>query len=282
MVDSAPRFLFCMETAAHVAEPKYPAVMEQYINLGQFYDTESVRRRKEEVVALNRRYKALYAKAYDAILAAADICRERCVFAAEHGAPETIRKRAKGIISREIKKQNKTGKTIYRYLSALTCKGSICYFDTVASQCSRVYVLDNEFGTADQLLRPIGDAALAAGCDVVFCPDPMDDSQLAHLIIPELSLAFVSQTRRMRYPGPTAKHVRLDALINRDALRANKARLKTVEKTYDAYIDHAQSVLASAKSLHDALERVYNPYVDFEGVHALAASHGAQLLQMIP
>ena len=36
--------------------------------------------------------------------------------------------------------------------------------------------------------------------------------------------------------------------------------------------------LREAKAAHDALEAVYNPYVDFEGVRALAALEAGRLL----
>ena len=38
------------------------------------------------------------------------------------------------------------------------------------------------------------------------------------------------------------------------------------------------SLLAKAKALHDELEAVYNPHVDFARVYALAHAHALQLL----
>ena len=38
------------------------------------------------------------------------------------------------------------------------------------------------------------------------------------------------------------------------------------------------SLLAQAKALHDELEAVYNPHVDFARVYALAHAHALQLL----
>lgn len=40
----------------------------------------------------------------------------------------------------------------------------------------------------------------------------------------------------------------------------------------------AVSVLKEAKKLHDALEEIYNPYVDFDGVYKTAAEHIAKYL----
>lgn len=44
-------------------------------------------------------------------------------------------------------------------------------------------------------------------------------------------------------------------------------------------VQEAISLLAQAKSLHDELEAVYNPHVDFARVYALANSHALRLLR---
>lgn len=38
---------------------------------------------------------------------------------------------------------------------------------------------------------------------------------------------------------------------------------------------------AEAKTIHDALRAVYNPYVDFDGVRALAALEAGRLLSYL-
>ena len=44
-------------------------------------------------------------------------------------------------------------------------------------------------------------------------------------------------------------------------------------------VQAAISLLSQAKSLHDELEAVYNPHVDFARVYALANSHVLRLLR---
>ena len=45
-----------------------------------------------------------------------------------------------------------------------------------------------------------------------------------------------------------------------------------------ALLEEAVSSLAEAKAMHDGLEELYNPYVDFERVYATAGTIAAQLL----
>ena len=47
---------------------------------------------------------------------------------------------------------------------------------------------------------------------------------------------------------------------------------------YRAHYARAYDELRQAKALHDELEAVYNPHVDFARVYALAHAHALQLL----
>lgn len=268
-------------TAPHVIEPKYPAVMEQYVNLGEFYDVKPLKEHKDTVIELNKAYKALYVRAYDCIGAACSVIRQLSELVVDEEMIKAVHKRGKGIIAREIPKNKKAkqeGGRLSRFLSAFTCKGHIFRQDTVDALAERVYVLDNNLGLADVLLRDISEAAKEAGYDTVLCPSPLDPNALDHLLIPELSLAFVSRNQHMEYDGEHYRHIRLDAMAEGETLRNCKARIRFSRKMFAILMQEAADTLQNAKALHDELEKVYNPYVDFDGVYDLAQSHAQGLL----
>ena len=49
-------------------------------------------------------------------------------------------------------------------------------------------------------------------------------------------------------------------------------------KVSNALVEEAVDSLAQAKAMHDELEAIYNPYVDFERVHAMADWAAGELL----
>ena len=51
------------------------------------------------------------------------------------------------------------------------------------------------------MLAHLLSGALKAGYDVVACPSPMAPDRLEHLLIPQLSLAFLSSSPAHPYPG---------------------------------------------------------------------------------
>jgi len=270
-------------TAPHVIEPTYMAVMDQYINLGEFYDCDALRPKKAEVIAITQAYKALYRRAYDCIAAAHGVVRE--IRVRDEAVIAAVKKRTKGIIAREIKKgrvgrdAGSAPKVRERFLTALTHKGHIGHFEAIEALAGRIYHLDNHFGLAHHMLTDLLEAATLAGLDFIVCPSPMDPKQLEHLFIPPLDLAFISSNYQIEYEGPAYRHIRLDAMAENDQLRGQKAKIRFSKKVFALLIEEAVHTLGEAKSLHDELEQLLNPHVDFDGVYDLAEYHLQVLLE---
>ena len=149
-----------------------------------------------------------------------------------------------------------------RFLGGVTWKGVLCQFETVDALCKRVYELADTYGLAHSMLTHLAAGALAAGHDVIVCPSPLFPDRMEHLLIPSLSLAFVSASPYRR--------IRLDAMADAELLRRNKARLKFSRKVSAALVEEAVDSLAQAKAMHDELEGLYNPHVDFDRVYQTA------------
>ena len=58
-----------------------------------------------------------------------------------------------------------------------------------------------------------------------------------------------------------------------EALRPKLPEMQSLVARYRALYDTAYDALRQAKALHDELEQIYHPYVDFDSVTALAQAH---------
>ena len=165
-------------------------------------------------------------------------------------------KRARGILSREIKGAGEQpGRAVQRFLGAVTWQGVLREYGTVEAQCGRVYELSDTYGLAHTMLTCLAAGAMAAGHDVVACPDPLFPDRMAHLLIPSLSLAFVSTTPELPWPHRPYRRIRLDAMADGEVLRRSRARLRFSRKVSAALLEEAVDALAQAKAMHDELER---------------------------
>lgn len=259
----------CDGTAPHVVEPKYPGAVERYVNLGDCYDTHALARRKDEVMELMAGYQGAYRRAYRCLKGAGQLMEDNLELLETPELKEKIKKRARGIIAREIPKHGNGGAISERFLSAVTCRGQVCLFETADTLCKRIYELADSYGLAHLLLEELLGAAVERGHDAVLCPDPMAPERLQHLLLPGLGVGFVTGSPELPYPGKPYRRIRLDAMADQEALRRQKARIRFSRKVSRALLDEGMETLAVEKQLHDELEKVYNPHVDFDRVYAM-------------
>ena len=248
-----------------MVEPRYPGLIEHYVNLGACYDPEGLRQVGEQLKGCMTGYKACYQRAYRCLTAAAQLLEDGRVLLLTPELEARMAKRVKGMLSRECKRQGVgEGQSVQRFLGAVTWQGVRCEWGTVAAQCDRVYELSDPYHLAHPMLTGLAAGAMAAGYDVIACPDPLFPDRMAHLLIPHLSLAFVSSNDRQSWPYRAYRRIKLDTMVDQELLKRNRGRLRFAGKVTAALLEEAVDSLAQAKAMHDELEGFYNPYVDFD------------------
>lgn len=267
-------------TAPHVVEPKYPGVVERYVNMGLCYDTQGLAPLRGDIISCMSGYKGCYQRAYRCLGAAAEVFEDQRSTLLTDSLSEKMAKRARGILTRELrrKKGASGGQVKQRFLGAVTHAGPLCLFETAQAQCGRIYELADSYGLAHELLVHLLAGITAEGWDVIACPDPMAPQRLAHLLVPQLDLAFLTSTADLPFPGTPYRRIRLDAAADKELLRRSRPRLRFAKKVSSALMEEAIASLAQAKSMHDDLEALYNPHVDFELVEAMATDLCKEIL----
>lgn len=259
-------------TAPHVVEPKYPGVVERYVNMGDCYNTAALAGLRTEIMGCMSGYKGCYQRAYRCLGAAAEIFEDIRTTLLTQQLSDKLAKRARGILARELrsKKERTSGQVKQRFLGAVTHKGPLCLFETACAQCSRIYELADSYGLAHEMLVHLLAGAAAGGYNTVACPDPMAPDRLAHLLIPELKLGFLTSNASQPFPNTPYRRIRLDTAADGEILRHSRPRLRFARKVSSALVDEAVGSLAQAKAMHDELEALYNPHVNFDLVEQLA------------
>ena len=241
-----------------MVEPKYPGAVEQYVNLGDCYDRAGLRAIRGKILTCMDGYKEHYQRAYRCLDAAAGIQTDVRAMLAAPALEEKLAARAHGILSRELKSKRSapSGRVKQRFLDAVSHKGLITLFQTARAQCTRIYELSDRYGLSHLLLTHLLAGAVMGGYDVVACPDPMAPERLS------------------------SRRLRLDAMVDRELLRRSRARLRFAQKVSSALTGEAVESLAQAKAMHDGLEALYNPYVDFARVQEMADRVAEELLSL--
>lgn len=263
-----------------MVEPKYPGVVERYVNMGDCYDKEALWPLRQEIMDCMSGYKGCYQRAYRCLGAAAEIMEDQRSALLTEALSQKLAKRAHGILVREAprRKGEAPGRVKLRFLSAVTHHGVMCLYDTALAQCSRIYALTDTCGLAHEMLIHLLAGITTAGYDAVACPDPMAPDRLAHLLVPQLDLAFLTSAAALSFPEEPYRRIRLEAAADSELLRHSRPRLRFAKKVSAALTEEAVSSLALAKAMHDDLEAIYNPHVDFGLVDDIAQDIWEEIL----
>ena len=99
-------------TSPHVIEPKYPAAVDRYVDLGRFYDLTAAKADAEAVKTHTRDYKAAYSRAYHCLKAARQVELETVAAVKAAFDADRAMRRVEGIIHRELRQRGgEAGKT---------------------------------------------------------------------------------------------------------------------------------------------------------------------------
>lgn len=259
-------------TAPHVLEPPLCGCGTEYLNLGDCYDSTKLTLQKEQLLALKAKNTACYPFA-TACFHAASVLNEALHTMAKPEGMDAITVALCGKPSKKITQ----GTRRTRFYFAFAPSGAI----SLALPCKTVWTLKDNFCVAPKILDAVADSFTSAGFNVIVGSSPLTPHLISHVIIPEISTAYLTVSDQFTYPHAITGQYDLDVLC--------MCKFSTAEALHTQQLFHLreQSVLEGlrflkeAKTYHDALEASCRPAVDFEKVTKKTETVKRLLLKML-
>ncbi len=267
-------------TAPHVTEPSFPLAVEQYVNLGQFADIPKIQEHKKEIIEVKNKYSAYFDHVYRMCACAEKIDDELFDIALGAISVEALKKKARAIASREIVGKGSGAEAKRRFCEAISPKGYLSLLSGCEEEAKRIYIIEDSYGLSHFILSEIKSACLSAGYPCITCHSPLKPSQISHLLIPELSIAFISSSRDIPINLEYYRKIRLDSKVEAALEGSARANARNLRRIRRAFLGNACELLSSAKLVHDELEEIYNPHIDFERLYAFADEFASKLLSL--
>ncbi len=280
VVCAEKNFAIIDATTPHVVEPIYPCAVEKILPFFHLLDDEYLFSNRDEIINLFEKNSCFHDRATRYITSAGTLMQDSmrvlsfCVNMAKLDAF------CSRFISNRLKTHNPgKGKEHQRLLSAVTPKGIVFYGDTIKKIAKNIVVIDDDIGfISKHILSKVRSAALAMGYDIYSCYCPMFPyEKLDHIIIPSLSLAIVTRNRYLNFDYGEVEVIKSSRFIFPERLRERKKRLKFNRSITTELLVQAQSMLASAKEVHDLIEEYYIKAMDFSGIDKLYEKVRSQL-----
>ena len=260
-------------TAPHVLDPDVFAADGDYLNIGEHCAAGGAFSMGNELRELNTGYKLHYRRAYELLAAAASVSPALTMSYVSGEERAAACSRAAGIAARELPKSgSKLGRgPIRRFLGGLTCKGRYLATDTLAQLCPRLFLLDNRTGLGFEFTGELARQAQERKLDAIICPHWLCPERIEAVIFPELGLGYAAVDLLAAYPEQH-RRLHLDRMVSAKTLGALRPQLREDEKIEERLLVRAGQCLAAAKAVHDQLEAVYRPDVDFEALNRAVES----------
>lgn len=246
-------------TAPHVMDVKYPCVRESIINLGQFWDEKKLVPHRAKIMGLTDLKSCHYKNAYRA-LAAAGNANE---LAQELLSPCIDRKKLDAFAFKLAEKLfGRHGKNTPLFATAFTSEGikTLPVFDNAK-------ILYRVNGKASQpLITALERIAGETGAEVISSHSAIDPSFADALYFPDTG-ALITLLSLPPCRNAKEEHaISTSRFVNSQKANGIKNRIRGLEKLQNELAIEAQKELSEAKNVHNEIESIYIPAMDFKAL----------------
>lgn len=256
-------------TAPHIVDPKNPGAVDEIVNLGAFWDEESIACSRDQIISCNESIAQSFDFAYGYLKAAKAQYDFMAKLLNVMIPPEKIRTYRQQI-GINTGTASHCGTKRKAFAGAITPAGIQSTLGSLAGKMDRIVLIESPLGfRTEALLAPVSEEIIEAGYDVEEFYCPMDPSQkLEHVVAPDAGLAIVSCNEYHALAPEIA-----DQHITRIKIEWEKQTDDIYETLYRRLaedskenITKAVKLLERAKAFHDELEGYYIPNMDFDKI----------------
>lgn len=262
-------------TAPHVIEPKAPGVIEEYVNLGEAWDSKKLRKFKNEILELNNRITEKFTAAYQSFensLLAHDDIEDIYITNMDFNEADAL---TNELISQffEGETRDKKAKVSHRFLGAATPEGAVDFIQNLTSDVDKRFFIKGRAGSGKStMLKKIAAAGEQKGFDVEVYHCGFDPNSLDMVIFREKGIAIFDSTAPHEYFPDRSTDEIVDMYERCISPGTDEKYADEISKTTKAYKDKMKEAilyLAEAKQLRDQLEAYYVDAMDFSKIESI-------------
>lgn len=258
-------------TSPHVIEPKAPGAIEEYVNLGEAWDSKKLLNKKAEILKITDSISADYQKAYATFHEALLIHDEWEEIYIMNMNYEKANEITDELMHQFFsKKVNNAANVYHRFLGAATPKGAVDFVPNLTEGLEKRFFIKGRPGSGKStLLKKLAANAEASGYDVEIYHCGFDPNSLDMVIVRELGFAIFDSTAPHEY-FPEREGDSIIDMYEKTIKKGTDEKffdnLKEISGRYSKKMKEAIGYLGDAKSKHDDLEKIYIAAMNFSKI----------------
>lgn len=255
-------------TAPHVCDPSIPIAIDEIFNLADFINRTYIHKYADELLTLQEQKKPYYQKAYRYLNAAYKVYENNI-----NMNDQALNKVKLGrVIEEEVKQfttaaiATKPGRNRSFFASAVSPQGMVDYLDDLIKG-KTIVALKGENGMGmEQILTKLRDMANSRGYYTESCLCTLDTKKIDHLLIPELSLAYITCNDYHKTKQDINRTIDFEQLYDRKWIKEYRKEKDENKRLFDELLHKAMNMMNAQKVVHDKIERIYLGGMNFAGL----------------
>lgn len=242
-------------TAPHVYEPNIPGAADEIINLGEFWDSDRLYSRYNEIASLSALKTNAYTRAYKFLSAAMNVEEINRSLA----SPALLRGKMRSAVGRLLRAvpDGDGFEREYGFVNAIGMKG-LAHLDTYEREAKKLYVLYDSYGFAADMLSEIVEAAQLKRLRIKASYSPLTPELPDAVLLKDSGIAFVTDES-----CDSPFRINVKRFVDSDMIDEIKGEYRMNRRLRDALTDSAVGELKRAGEYHFKLEEIYVSCMDF-------------------
>ena len=276
-------------TRPHITAPVTPGAVDKIINLGEFWNEEGIALNKDEIIDLNEDCSGWYRIAYNYLNAAKSVFKSLEEIYYKAVEDSEIYRVVADIVTSEYGEYPiclRPGRQKKFFAGAITPGGLVNYLRSLLDNIQKVYLVSVPEGFSNQsFMEVLKEGAVYRGFDteVFYCPMGPDE-KIDHIIVPQLSLAFITvneyhdlepwelfdEEEDSEEREKELTLIDISDYMKQHVLEENTLLMAELKEEYEILLGRAIKALECARKAHMKVESMYIPNMNFTRISALS------------
>jgi hypothetical protein len=260
-------------TFPHNMDPQYPGIVEQLINLGDYWDSSVLMANKDKIKDLFQSKSLHLAAAYRYYEQAKEIHDEWeqiYIQSMDFYKANKVTKDLIGSIFSKTERKGLQGSVHRKLFGAATPFGAVNYYDNLTEALDKRYIIKGRPGSGKStMMKKIGKRGEQLGLDVEYYPCGLDPESIDMVLIPDLNTAVLDGTAPHVVDPVSERDIVVDMFqecMNPKVEEDKAEELKEVSSRYAHKMKRGTEELQKAKHIHDRIEAFYIKAMNFKQV----------------
>ncbi|MDY4250895.1 ATPase [Clostridium sp.] len=252
-------------TSPHMVDPIYPGAIDEIINMGIALDNDALSLNKKELISVYKEISNNFQRAYKFLSSAKPIHDDWSKLnseALDYSKIITI----SDSLKEEVFNKQKSGFGNERHIfaTAFTPSGIITFTEDLVAPFKHKFILKGGPGfSKTKILIELGKLAEKKGYFVEYLHDPFNPERIEHILIPEVSVAIVTENE-ISNCSFNGKAYNIEDFCYSSILKKNREEIEYDKNMFNDLTDKALKLISNAHIIHDELEAYYIKALNFD------------------